>query len=68
MPARVTSQIRPAFLASVGKNFGFALAYPLHACCTVIGAFPHFSAASAAVMTSSKGFTSSPPLLRQKQK
>lgn len=52
IPVRVTNHILPAFLLSVGKNRGRFFLYPLQACCTVIGAFPHNSAASAAVMTS----------------
>ena len=52
IPMRVTNHIRPAFRTSVGKNRGRFFLYPLQACCTVIGAFPHNSAASAAVMTS----------------
>nr|DAO21618.1 MAG TPA: hypothetical protein [Caudoviricetes sp.] len=63
MPARVTNQIRPAFLASLGLNRGGDFLYPEQACCMVIGALPHFSAASAAVMTSSSGFIKTPPLL-----
>jgi hypothetical protein len=61
MPARVTSQIRPAFLASSGVNRGFPPLYPVQACWIERGFIPHFSAASAAVITSSNGFISSPP-------
>lgn len=62
IPSRVTSQIRPAFLASVGKNRGAFPLYPVHACCTVTGDFPQISAASAAVITSSSNIPFTPKM------
>lgn len=61
MPVFVTSHILPAFRASLSKNLGFPPLYPVQACCMDLGFIPHFSAASAAVITSSSGFISSPP-------
>ena len=61
MPVFVTSHILPAFRASLSKNLGFPPLYPVQACCMDLGFIPHFPAASAAVITSSSGFISSPP-------
>lgn len=57
IPVLVTNQVLPDFLASVGFMRGGILPYPLHACCTVIGAFPHNAAASDADITSSNAFS-----------